>query len=249
MQCIIISRSRFFSAIFIPMSDQFIMVVKVVVLHFWIFTIVIVFVALLLCFVLLITIFFVLFVPSLRTRAFSHPVCRLSHVVNVNLAPHTQNSDRYRTVTVTEVVRATRDKINLGTTRSSIVARTFSKTWRVNVFLDLFTPIYLYMFLYIFNTKTGVRYHDVCLIHLDRLLLFLLQLCCCFSVHLIIILINLCIRRLGVSLMWLFCFRVRILTTMSIVFIGIFVLRQWPEVADIGSHVMKRLKDMLDPVK
>ncbi|XP_017776343.1 PREDICTED: transmembrane and coiled-coil domains protein 2 isoform X2 [Nicrophorus vespilloides] len=43
--------------------------------------------------------------------------------------------------------------------------------------------------------------------------------------------------------------RVRILTTLGIVLLGIFVLRQWPEVQDIGSHVMKRLKDMLDPVK
>ncbi|XP_065161691.1 transmembrane and coiled-coil domains protein 2 isoform X3 [Atheta coriaria] len=44
------------------------------------------------------------------------------------IMPFLRTSDRYRTVTVTEVVRATRDKINLGTTRSSIVARTFSKT-------------------------------------------------------------------------------------------------------------------------
>nr|XP_015833376.1 PREDICTED: transmembrane and coiled-coil domains protein 2 isoform X5 [Tribolium castaneum] len=43
--------------------------------------------------------------------------------------------------------------------------------------------------------------------------------------------------------------RVRILTTVFIVLATVFILRQWPEVQDIGSHVMKRLKDMLDPVK
>ncbi|XP_074042790.1 transmembrane and coiled-coil domain 2 protein Dmtn isoform X2 [Leptinotarsa decemlineata] len=43
--------------------------------------------------------------------------------------------------------------------------------------------------------------------------------------------------------------RLRILSTM-VIMVGIaFVLRQWPEVQDIGSHVMKRLKDMLDPVQ
>lgn len=43
--------------------------------------------------------------------------------------------------------------------------------------------------------------------------------------------------------------RVRILTTVFIVLASVFILRQWPEVQDIGSHVMKHLKDMLDPVK
>ncbi|KAF5300687.1 hypothetical protein FQA39_LY11049 [Lamprigera yunnana] len=43
--------------------------------------------------------------------------------------------------------------------------------------------------------------------------------------------------------------RVRILTTVSIGLGALFILKQWPEVQDIGSHVMKRLKDMLDPVK
>ncbi|CAH0546830.1 unnamed protein product [Brassicogethes aeneus] len=43
--------------------------------------------------------------------------------------------------------------------------------------------------------------------------------------------------------------RVRILTTVSIVLASVFILRQWPEVKDIGSHMMKRLKDMLDPVQ
>ncbi|KAK9745867.1 GSKIP domain [Popillia japonica] len=43
--------------------------------------------------------------------------------------------------------------------------------------------------------------------------------------------------------------RVRILTTTFIVLAAVFILRQWPEVQDIGSHVMKRLKDTLDPVK
>lgn len=44
-------------------------------------------------------------------------------------------------------------------------------------------------------------------------------------------------------------YRVRILTTVFIVLASVFILRQWPEVRDIGSHVMKHLKDMLDPVK
>ncbi|XP_022915682.1 transmembrane and coiled-coil domains protein 2 isoform X8 [Onthophagus taurus] len=43
--------------------------------------------------------------------------------------------------------------------------------------------------------------------------------------------------------------RVRILTTLFIVFAAVFILRQWPEVQDIGSHIMKRLKETLDPVK
>ncbi|XP_019871661.2 transmembrane and coiled-coil domains protein 2 isoform X4 [Aethina tumida] len=43
--------------------------------------------------------------------------------------------------------------------------------------------------------------------------------------------------------------RVRILTTVAIVLASVFILRQWPEVQDIGSHVMKRLKDTLDPVQ
>ncbi|XP_031357549.1 transmembrane and coiled-coil domains protein 2 isoform X2 [Photinus pyralis] len=43
--------------------------------------------------------------------------------------------------------------------------------------------------------------------------------------------------------------RVRILTTVSIGLGALFILKQWPEVQDIGSHVMKRLKDTLDPVK
>ncbi|CAG9821511.1 unnamed protein product [Phaedon cochleariae] len=43
--------------------------------------------------------------------------------------------------------------------------------------------------------------------------------------------------------------RLRILSTVIIV-IGIaFVLRQWPEVQDIGSHMMRRLKDMLAPAQ
>lgn len=44
-------------------------------------------------------------------------------------------------------------------------------------------------------------------------------------------------------------YRVRILTTVFIVLATVFILRQWPEVQDIGSHVMKRLKETLDPVK
>lgn len=44
-------------------------------------------------------------------------------------------------------------------------------------------------------------------------------------------------------------YRVRILTTVTIGLAALFVLRQWPEVQDIGSHVMRRLKDTLDPVK
>ncbi|XP_056638230.1 transmembrane and coiled-coil domains protein 2 isoform X2 [Diorhabda carinulata] len=41
--------------------------------------------------------------------------------------------------------------------------------------------------------------------------------------------------------------RLRILSTVILV-VGIaFVLRQWPEVRDIGSHMMRRLKDTLDP--
>lgn len=47
----------------------------------------------------------------------------------------------------------------------------------------------------------------------------------------------------------MFVCRVRILTTLFIVLASVFILRQWPEVADIGSHVMKKLKDMVDPVK
>ncbi|XP_018570701.1 transmembrane and coiled-coil domains protein 2 isoform X3 [Anoplophora glabripennis] len=43
--------------------------------------------------------------------------------------------------------------------------------------------------------------------------------------------------------------RLRILSTVVLVIAIAFILRQWPEVQDIGSHVMKRLKDMLDPVQ
>ncbi|XP_060535727.1 transmembrane and coiled-coil domains protein 2 isoform X2 [Cylas formicarius] len=41
--------------------------------------------------------------------------------------------------------------------------------------------------------------------------------------------------------------RVRIITTVVFVVFVIFTLKQWPEVRDIGGHVMKRLKDTLDP--
>ncbi|KAJ8948981.1 hypothetical protein NQ318_023005 [Aromia moschata] len=41
----------------------------------------------------------------------------------------------------------------------------------------------------------------------------------------------------------------RILSTVILVVAIAFILRQWPEVQDIGSHVIKRLKDMLDPVQ
>lgn len=40
--------------------------------------------------------------------------------------------------------------------------------------------------------------------------------------------------------------RVRIITTLVCVVAIVFTLKQWPEVRDIGSHVMKRLKDTLD---
>nr|CAH7755785.1 unnamed protein product [Callosobruchus chinensis] len=43
--------------------------------------------------------------------------------------------------------------------------------------------------------------------------------------------------------------RLRILSTVIIVIGVAFVLRQWPEVQDIGSHMMRRLKDTLDPVQ
>lgn len=43
--------------------------------------------------------------------------------------------------------------------------------------------------------------------------------------------------------------RLRFLSTISLVFAMLFVLKQWPEVRDIGSHVMHHLKEMLDPVK
>ncbi|CAH1123198.1 unnamed protein product [Ceutorhynchus assimilis] len=43
--------------------------------------------------------------------------------------------------------------------------------------------------------------------------------------------------------------RVRIITTLVFVIAIVFTLKQWPEVRDIGSHVMKRLKDTLDPVQ
>ncbi|KAJ8978327.1 hypothetical protein NQ317_011177 [Molorchus minor] len=41
----------------------------------------------------------------------------------------------------------------------------------------------------------------------------------------------------------------RILSTVILVVAIAFVLRQWPEVQDLGSHVIKRLKDTLDPVQ
>ncbi|XP_066249910.1 transmembrane and coiled-coil domains protein 2 isoform X1 [Euwallacea similis] len=40
--------------------------------------------------------------------------------------------------------------------------------------------------------------------------------------------------------------RVRIITTVVCVVAIVFTLKQWPEVRDIGGHVMKRLKDTLD---
>lgn len=38
----------------------------------------------------------------------------------------------------------------------------------------------------------------------------------------------------------------RILTTILLVCTTVFVLKQWPEVRDIGSHVMRNLKETLD---
>ncbi|KAL1517742.1 hypothetical protein ABEB36_001473 [Hypothenemus hampei] len=43
--------------------------------------------------------------------------------------------------------------------------------------------------------------------------------------------------------------RVRIITTVVCVIAIVFTLKQWPEVRDIGGHVMKKLKDTLDPVQ
>ncbi|XP_050295661.1 transmembrane and coiled-coil domains protein 2 isoform X1 [Anthonomus grandis grandis] len=43
--------------------------------------------------------------------------------------------------------------------------------------------------------------------------------------------------------------RVRIITTVVFVVAIVFTLKQWPEVRDIGGHVVKRLKDTLDPVQ
>lgn len=39
--------------------------------------------------------------------------------------------------------------------------------------------------------------------------------------------------------------RVRVLTTLFFVFVGIFVIRQWPDVRDIGLHIMRHLKDSI----
>ncbi|XP_055319717.1 transmembrane and coiled-coil domains protein 2 isoform X2 [Sitodiplosis mosellana] len=39
--------------------------------------------------------------------------------------------------------------------------------------------------------------------------------------------------------------RLRVLTTVFFVFIAIFVIRQWPDVKDIGSHMVRRLKETL----
>ncbi|XP_030760752.1 transmembrane and coiled-coil domains protein 2 isoform X2 [Sitophilus oryzae] len=43
--------------------------------------------------------------------------------------------------------------------------------------------------------------------------------------------------------------RVRIITTVVFVIAIVFTLKQWPEVRDIGGHMMKRLKDTLAPVE
>ncbi|XP_031622045.1 transmembrane and coiled-coil domains protein 2 [Contarinia nasturtii] len=39
--------------------------------------------------------------------------------------------------------------------------------------------------------------------------------------------------------------RLRVLTTVFFVFIAIFVIRQWPDVSDVGSHIVRRLKETL----
>jgi EamA domain-containing membrane protein RarD len=39
--------------------------------------------------------------------------------------------------------------------------------------------------------------------------------------------------------------RVRILTTTFVVLGIVFVLKQWPEVHDVGSHLMRHLKQTL----
>lgn len=39
--------------------------------------------------------------------------------------------------------------------------------------------------------------------------------------------------------------RVRVLTTLSFIFMTIFVIRQWPDVRDIGSHMVRHLKESL----
>lgn len=40
-------------------------------------------------------------------------------------------------------------------------------------------------------------------------------------------------------------YRVRVLTTMFFILVAIFVIRQWPDVRDIGSHMMRHLKESL----
>lgn len=39
--------------------------------------------------------------------------------------------------------------------------------------------------------------------------------------------------------------RVRVLTTLFFILVAIFVIRQWPDVRDIGSHMMRHLKESL----
>ncbi|XP_044767064.1 transmembrane and coiled-coil domains protein 2 isoform X2 [Coccinella septempunctata] len=43
--------------------------------------------------------------------------------------------------------------------------------------------------------------------------------------------------------------RLRIISTVVLLFFGLFMWKQWPEVQDIGSHMMGHLKDFVDPVK
>lgn len=39
--------------------------------------------------------------------------------------------------------------------------------------------------------------------------------------------------------------RVRVLTTVFSIFVVIFVIRQWPDLRDIGAHMIRHLKESL----
>lgn len=52
-----------------------------------------------------------------------------------------------------------------------------------------------------------------------------------------------CIQYKFVSFIY---YSVRILTTVLLILLIVFVIKQWPEVKDIGVHVMRHLKEMLD---
>lgn len=52
-------------------------------------------------------------------------------------------------------------------------------------------------------------------------------------------------KAIAIKFLFSTIFRVRVLTTVFFIFIAIFVIRQWPDVRDIGSHMMRHLKESL----